>query len=281
MQETLHPIQVGEETFYGIPYKEPFMPVANGYGFEGVLLHNKERNKVQCHVCGEWFGRIDCSHIRKHGYANVRDYKDEYGFKRSAVLISESCRTKLIKHGQQQVRAGILRPFHQGNRFKYPHSLIQSRQAGRGEQTAEYKNEHDTCRLQLLRRLKDFSTKMGKVDISINDIRNSDDKSLPSLLFKYFGSFNKAKEIAGLIQNQQRVRIQIPQEIIIQELLDFHSQMGRNPTYSDIERGLFTFKRKALIHQFGKLNSALLTAGLKPNTWLNGQNGGKHSVNKM
>lgn len=41
-------------------YKEPFMPFTDpdtreGFGYGGVLVFDGVSDKVQCHLCGEWY----------------------------------------------------------------------------------------------------------------------------------------------------------------------------------------------------------------------------------
>ena len=72
-------------------YKEPLMDVENGHGYMGVLMHDAERDLIQCHVCGVWFSKL-ANHIKIHGFKNTAHYKKEFGLAPSTALVCEGLR---------------------------------------------------------------------------------------------------------------------------------------------------------------------------------------------
>ena len=38
--------------------KEPLMRFEEGFGYQGVLALDGDKDVVQCHYCGKWFGTL-------------------------------------------------------------------------------------------------------------------------------------------------------------------------------------------------------------------------------
>lgn len=86
----------GNVTFYN--YKEPLMKFEQGHGFIGALVFDTESDKIQCHLCGEWFGHLP-SHLAKEHNMRSAAYKDLVGLNQTTALINESMRAKMIASG--------------------------------------------------------------------------------------------------------------------------------------------------------------------------------------
>jgi hypothetical protein len=86
----------GYVTFYN--YKEPLMKYEQGYGYVGALVFDGETDKIQCHMCGEWFHHL-VPHLSREHNMKAKQYKDEVGLLQTTALISESAREKLIASG--------------------------------------------------------------------------------------------------------------------------------------------------------------------------------------
>lgn len=50
-----------------------------GFGYMGVLLVHKETQKVQCHLCGNWYRAIPQHAVKKHN-VTVKEYRKAFGF---------------------------------------------------------------------------------------------------------------------------------------------------------------------------------------------------------
>jgi hypothetical protein len=253
--------QTGEKAYYHMPYKEPFMPIEDGYGYYGVLLVNDE-DKIQCHICGDWVNSL-APHVRyKHEIPKVSYYKDKFGFKHSTALINERMRTALInsmRNSQSEGKVGIK---FLKNRAGASFTNEMRRKSAQGEKTAQYKNEHFSCRAQLLFRLKAMAQKFGD-DVSGSQIKTVD-KSLTSMLAKEFGTFSYAHQLAGLLPTKRMKTLAVTKEAIAKDVLHFYDEYKRIPSNSDLARGKLIAGRKLIDKHFGSLRECIISVGLKP-----------------
>lgn len=56
----------------------PFRRVENGHGYYGVVLRDKTKDLIQCHVCGKWFTWLS-HHVRVAHNLPVNDYREKCG----------------------------------------------------------------------------------------------------------------------------------------------------------------------------------------------------------
>jgi hypothetical protein len=61
------------------------------YGQIGVLASDGER--VQCHICGKWFGHLG-GHVKRAHDAEAADYKAEFGLNATTGLIGPALAKK-------------------------------------------------------------------------------------------------------------------------------------------------------------------------------------------
>ncbi len=54
-------------------------------GLFGVLAHDPATERVLCHVCGNWFGRLTSHHLKSHGLT-AASYKRYYGLPQTTAL---------------------------------------------------------------------------------------------------------------------------------------------------------------------------------------------------
>lgn len=66
---------------------EPFMEVKRGYGYQGIVQYDDQEDKLQCHICGEWYTSL-AMHVRRYHKIAVADYRDEYGLPVSGGLLA-------------------------------------------------------------------------------------------------------------------------------------------------------------------------------------------------
>lgn len=70
------------------------------YGQLGVLSYDEVEDKVQCHICGEWFRGLN-AHIRQTHHWTLDEYREEFGLNRGQSLICEGTRKRLSDLNKQ------------------------------------------------------------------------------------------------------------------------------------------------------------------------------------
>jgi hypothetical protein len=168
-------------------YKEPFMPFeyhGKGFGYQGVLLFDGSSDKIQCHLCGEWFGALG-HHLHREHNIKASEYKDLVGLRQTSALVSESLRAKMIANGLdkrlQNLRAG-------GKKSEETKKKISETMK---KKTRETENELGTCPAQLLERIQRKAKELGRCP-------TSKECGFVETVRKVYGTFNNACKIAGL-----------------------------------------------------------------------------------
>lgn len=64
------------------------------YGQLGVLAYDAVEDKVECHICGQWFRGLNNHVLRTHGLT-VDEYRMEFGLNRGQGLICEGTKQRL------------------------------------------------------------------------------------------------------------------------------------------------------------------------------------------
>jgi hypothetical protein len=168
-------------------YKEPFMPFeyqGSGFGYQGALLFDGSTDKIQCHLCGDWFGALPHHLMREH---NIRAsaYKNLVGLRQTSALISEGMRKKLIASGLdkrlQNLRAG-------GKKSEETKKKISDTLKKR---VRESENEKGTCPYQLIDRLQKRAKELGRCP-------TNREITFETSLCNVYGTFSNACLIAGL-----------------------------------------------------------------------------------
>lgn len=248
-------------------YKEPLMPVPKGcHGFMGVLLHDAQEDLVQCHYCGEWQKSL-ARHIHKHGYANVKQYKQEFGLSNSTALVSEGLRQSLVERGLKLAEQFKLNATSAPKGHKRTKGI---------KSTVEQRNNRGTCHLQLLDKLDQIATEIGhhptKAEVKALTTLNGKPFSGAGLyqsLKVFFGSWNNAiKELhwSDVIQDKfNKPKRYWSKERLLIALEDFIRTNSRFPTRSDHKRGILpsAFHYHKEFGGIKKANEQLLLSKLK------------------
>lgn len=173
-------------------YKEPFMafeaPSWNsdkGHGFTGVLLHDRNTDTIQCHLCGKWFESLQAHTKKEHG-VKPNDYKQLTGLAKRTVLLNEAQRKVLIENGIKY--SGNLRPG--GKHTEEQKEKIRASLIKRGG-TMEKKNEEGTCPAQLISRLKKLYEQLGRTP-------TDSEVTFHQTLRKVYGTMEEACRIAEI-----------------------------------------------------------------------------------
>lgn len=257
----------GYVTLYN--YKEPFMRFEEGFGLQGVLLFDGKTDKVQCHLCGDWFDYLPY-HLRREHSTTALQYKEKVGLSKNAALISETWRNKLIARGLE-ARLKNLKKFTRKRtpteRRKISKGVIES------NNRMGFKNIQGTCPDQLIQRLQALAKKLGRTP-------SNREVTFEETLLKTFGTRAEYLRRAGLKPNPTGKRLtpldQIDKsnfyvsmrkrriwtkERILESIKDFNHIHGRPPTYSDRKRKLILININAIRREFGSFREACKEAG--------------------
>lgn len=166
--------------------KQPLMRIADGHGFYGVLLQDKERQLIQCAVCGDWMSQFGRHLEYKHGITHD-EYRQRFGLNRKTALISDE--------GQMRCRKNLLSDPVRMKKLAAARGKNMNHDGGRGiHRGTEHSNKWGTCPLQLKTRLIEYITTNRQLPGQANTGRK-----LYMTLYRKFGhNFNRALEHFGL-----------------------------------------------------------------------------------
>lgn len=205
----------GYVTFYN--YKEPLMRYEQGFGYVGALVFDGETDKVQCHLCGEWFAYLS-PHIFHVHNMKTAEYKNEVGLLQTTALISETMREKLIHSGLNK-RLQNLRNWkgkHHSEETKRKISETLKANAHKEETL----NIRGTCPAQLIDRLQ------KKYAANPENWRIQNIKGIRKSLKKVFGTVKQACLAAGVpyMEPCKNWKPKGPTKHTRQEAIDFVKQ---------------------------------------------------------
>ena len=67
---------------------EPFMEVQTGYGYQGVVMYDDQEDKMQCHICGEFYALLGKHSAMAHGVDSAA-YRTQFGLSSKMALCSK------------------------------------------------------------------------------------------------------------------------------------------------------------------------------------------------
>lgn len=227
----------GNVTFYN--YKLPLMKFEKGFGFLGTLVFDTESEKIQCHMCGQWFGSLPHHIAREHGMT-AADYKEYVGLNQSTALLSESARAKLIASGLEKRMRNLI----PGK--KKSKAQIEKIRKTLQKNTPEMQNLKGCCPEQLIQRLRNLYIENGNRTPRLHTLAMRD------TLIKVYGSLKNACEVAGIphrspsttITNERKKETRYVDTV--EWVANFYDTHGRLPKSSD-KWGMWVYIKK-----FGK-----------------------------
>lgn len=251
-----------EETvlFYG--YKEPLRKFEGGYGYQGVLSYSKDRDKVQCHLCGGLFRSIGNQHLRLVHDMDAKTYKEKTGLSQNTALIGEGLRKTLMDRPQvitvnnsssEAAKASLEARKKLWEQAKNDPEL---RVKLWPKRTLEHKNKLGLCPDQLLDVIKKTKDSFGRVP-TMEEFKGFHHGRFIGSIVLTFGSWGNALAKLGLETNWKAHT----RKSLIQAMKDFYKVHNRSPHWSDHNRGLLPSVRSYRLH-FSSLNEARLFAGL-------------------
>lgn len=173
-------------------YKDPLMPVWEGYGYVGTVAFNEEQTHTQCHICGYFFRSLGV-HIYKAHNMKVRDYKHRFSIMQKTSLIAANSATAKVLHAgpvaSVEERVAILSQYW----GKYKNQ----------PETMEQKNIKGRCPEQLLAKILKLTDDLGKVPTRREFIVRYRDGGDLASIYRTFGSWNGAIKELGLQPNKK------------------------------------------------------------------------------
>jgi hypothetical protein len=236
----------GYVTLYN--YKEPFMEFENGFGYQGVLLYDKIDGTVQCHLCGKWFNSLG-HHVNRVHNMKASEYKYKVGLNQSSALISEEYREKMLNRGVTQARIEQLEKNRQIIKDNKKERVVVYPGNSREKQ-----NKTGNCPMQLLDRIKDKATELGRTPTAL-ELEGVVSKKTVVMVF---GSMEKAISLAGLQPRKKGEGVSYKtytKDEIINIMRNFKETHQREPLMSDSKRGLIP-SWSAFVKHFGSFNNA-------------------------
>ena len=148
--------EIEKEVFF-YNYKEPLKKYDLGFGYKGVLIYDKTREKVQCHLCGKFFRALNNGHLGKVHSTTAREYKKDIELSPTTALIGEATREKLILRNLDFGRKNL------DVRLENLKSAWKKRKKSYEKISLEVRNKRGTCPDQLLDKIKKIQEILGHV----------------------------------------------------------------------------------------------------------------------
>lgn len=249
--------------FYG--YKEPLSKFAGGFGYKGVLSYNKEKDKVQCHLCGRLFRNVG-SHSAFFHKLSASEYKIKTGLEQQTALVGEGTRNLLIAAHKE------IPSFSQRGKSKKQIKAHMKKMSDKGSRkskkqwTLERRNKHGNCPEQLVERIKKLQEKLGRRPTAKEYAKEYG--SFQSITTVY-GKWEDALKIAKIPLFSDEKAMRSDPDFLIEHMKQFYEKYGRSPRTSDMRRGLLPY-HQIYCKVFGTLNNARQAAGI-PVILMNGK----------
>lgn len=241
-------------------YKEPLMPVENGYGYLGALCITKDGSKLQCHICGSLFADVG-SHIRQSHKVSLDEYREVYQLARGTSLISETERLRRKEHGQR-LNANLTpeqrkEKSRTGNRIRNKNGYYQPKNR------LETENMRGTCPQQLIEKIREVAKDLGHTPSLSEFITETGGQRFKHLIFKVYGSWKEALKVAELTPTEPAKGgyRKYTNEELLEYLSIYAQEYGKIPTATDSKRKLIP-DYYAYIRRFGSFEEARQQAGV-------------------
>lgn len=260
-------------------YKEPLLEVGpGGFGYLGAILMSLDGEKMQCHICGKLFGDVG-THSRQAHKVTVDEYKERFELARTTSLISESVResrknqmllilSRMTFDQRKKIRRNSAAAYRLW-RFENKEKIASIR----WNISLETKNKRGTCPDQLLEKIREVQKTLGKTPSKIEFIHETGTQRFVHLIYKTFGSYKKAVQMAGLPPavsscGKGLKRKKYSDDELLEYLNIYHKEEGHIPTETDCRRGLIPASGVYKRH-FGSLPKARELAGIieVPTRW--------------
>ena len=237
----------------------PFMEVKRGYGYQGVVMYDDAEDKVQCHICGNWFASLGQHTKRTHGI-KCDDYKLEYGLSLRTALCSKKISAAHRKSGLKTYASNYSGLIRASKRNRARRRCIALKQVNRQNPSSsmQFKNSRALCDLQIKSRYEVVKKISGRVPTH-GDFMKHDPKLYGTACARY-GTPNKFRKWLGENPITSNEYTTIPDIDLIAALRKKASVVG-TPKVKHFTKGTPNFT--VFYRAFGSWSNALRMAGLK------------------
>lgn len=229
---------------------EPFME--KEFGYLGVVLRNKETDKILCNLCGKWFTSVSM-HVNQGHNITSREYKDEFGIYYNVGLVSR-------KTSERLSNAILMSPERMNNLTLRGVSRVEpDHKQAVSHKKAQFKNKMNSCDAQILQRYTNLAKVLGKKPNSTDIAREQPLlRNLISSRYKTFKDFLKSNKL-------ERPDYKYNQNYSVLNLIDYMQKLalslGKVPSLTDVRKSkgpdYSTFQS-----YFGSWSKAKIMAGL-------------------
>lgn len=241
--------------------RAPFQEIANGegFGYMGVVLYDKNEDKVQCHLCGKWFSFIGGSHLHKTHKMPMELYREKFGLPISFGLCSKKISGLRAKVANNHVKKIL--PWTKGKKHRY--EVKRRKYKSNGRDRASWKNSMGLCDLQKLERFKIVQAIAGKENPSNNEIKKYD-SPLWGALTREAGSLNGWRQRHGIgTRPRGQMREPYGETEVIASLRKWAHEFKRVPTTRSWNANHNGYPGVTTVcRYFGSFKAALSRAGL-------------------
>jgi hypothetical protein len=212
----------------------PLTKVQDGYGFLGTLLLDTNNNKIQCHICGEWYKSL-IPHIKAAHLMNSKEYKREMSLNIGTPLVSPSV-SKKLRENMNETRKKHPKKMNPSpkKRKKIIKKAVKAslNSPDRLKASIQTRNRSGRCPNQIKNRLKEFAENNGK-DFTSRELKEKNHRLWKTIEY-WFDSFNLAKKAAGLPQNDSNKRLNDKQ--LLEILIEYHKKNKRWPSKYTLDK---------------------------------------------
>lgn len=247
------PIDSDIETIFKV--EPPLKQISDGHGYYGVVLRDKSRDLLQCHICGIWRKGIS-QHVNNAHQMLSREYKKKFGLPMAFPLVSRETSRKMSSQALKEKRLEHLNKVRNLKKLCSIRGRRRSRIMKYAMNNSAFQNKHGVCEEQIMRRFLVVADAVGK-EPSQRDLIEFD-HSLWAVIRRRYKTINnfRRKNNFSIVK---RADI-FTDEQLIAELRKFIIKNKRIPNSSDFRQGspnVETFR-----DHFGSWNRAFVLAGL-------------------
>ena len=172
-------------------YIEPFVPVAKGHGFIGVVAEDSKSGDLQCHVCGEFKSMLCPHYSQKHGMTGD-EYRTKFGLLRTTALKNKRIRaeqSKLIAKMQKEGKMNLGNNKNiNGKNYGFTKGNEYADNRKGKPKAIEHQNKFGVCDAQIKDAIMQVAKFLGKTP-SLSELRDYYGGSFLSIMHQRYGSY--------------------------------------------------------------------------------------------
>lgn len=243
-------------------YKEPLAKVEDGHGFYGTLAQTKNRDLVQCHICGDLVENLGTHAWVKHEM-RAREYRIKFRLGLRTPLCSDSFSEK-IKTMKAEQWERMTEAEREARRESMREAQKKAVRVG-NPRSLEALNRDGMCPDQLIEKIQLLADKLGKSPTYKQFEEEYNGKYIGAIT-RTFGSWVGAKRMAGYAPCKTGSKVphnrnRYTNDQLLEFLRSAYKEKGTIPTYSDWKRG-FLPNYHLYRHRFGGIQKARRQAGI-------------------